>query len=70
LPTASAYGEIGAVAQRQALLRGLSALNMPAKRFTRDFNLRSLDTGDLFIFDTGFRTRNGPEPPQPRAVDR
>lgn len=61
LPTASACGAIGSVAQRQALLRGLSALNLPAKRLTREFNLRSLETGDLFIFDTGFRTRNGPE---------
>ncbi|GFG86916.1 hypothetical protein [Mycolicibacter algericus] len=65
LPASSTYGAIGAVEKRQALLRGFSALNLPCKRFTRDFSLRSLDTGDLFVFDTWFRTRNGPAPQNP-----
>lgn len=65
VPAANFYSSIGMVEQRQALLRALSDMNPRAKRFTRDFNLRSLDVGDLFVFDTWFRTRNGPEPHNP-----
>jgi hypothetical protein len=38
----SGYAGLGFVEPRQALLRALADLNLPAKRFTRDFNLRAL----------------------------
>ncbi|MGV0780290.1 hypothetical protein [Mycolicibacterium sp. XJ775] len=53
------------VETRQALIRALGGLDLLAKRFTADFSLRALDAGDLFVFDTWLRTRNGVRPDDP-----
>lgn len=59
---AGLHPTIGHVESRQILLRALERLDLPTKRYTSDFTPRSLDSGDLLVFDTYVRTRNGPQP--------
>ncbi|MCV7301217.1 hypothetical protein H7J93_16480 [Mycobacterium barrassiae] len=49
----------GHVKFRRMLVDELDKIALQAKRFTPELNLRQLTDGDLLIFDTQVRTRNG-----------
>lgn len=49
---------------RRVLVNELDKIALRAKRFTPDLDLRQLTDGDLLIFDTQVRTRNGASPRQ------
>lgn len=54
----------GQVMFRRALVNQLDRIAFRAKRFVPDLKLRELSNGDLLIFDTQIRTRNGASPGQ------
>lgn len=48
-----------------AIIEALARVSLPMKRLTRDFDLRTLQRGDLLVFDRELFTHNGPTSARP-----
>ncbi|ARE37728.1 hypothetical protein A0W34_29835 (plasmid) [Rhodococcus sp. BH4] len=65
LPDLSLPGErdmMELLAVMDSITRGLARVALPVKKLTQEFRMRSLDVGDLLVFDRRVFTLNGPSP--------
>lgn len=56
------------MAVMESISQRLAQVELPLKRLTPDLNLRTLQEGDLLVFDRKVNTLNGPQPGEIRAL--